>query len=487
MKRPALTSLMVIISSIGALNAEDQVPTVIVPDPAPVPAVVAEQVREHTLRTGPLSVTIDAEGTVEASQVRRMKLVMEYLNGPFVLSEIFPQDQPVEAGKVIARFDSTRLMRWLRSAQENLELSQFRAGVVAEELTSLRRGQALRLERDEQDLARIQKDWEHILAFTVEQRSRRVNNELQRTENSLLVAETELTQLDKMYRESRISDDTKDIVLERARKSLVNQRESAALARRDHQQFFERELPNEKIDWQRNLERKRQDLEQLRIAQGLADRQKVEELAKAERAVRDAQELKDGYLADQQRLAITAPFAGILRHTGMEVGDTVNEVANKNVVFAELHSAAPYQLRLLLPLKEIMLLQIGLRLRVMVPEMQRGDLEGEVITLGNIATRDAQGTPRFTVLIRIGDELRLRPGIKAKINYPVIIADALSIPRTFVTTTKGETTCEVRTSTGTTERRTINLGVGNDEHVQVLTGLVAGDVVLRPTVKKTTP
>ena len=58
------------------------------------------------------------------------------------------------------------------------------------------------------------------------------------------------------------------------------------------------------------------------------------------RAVRDAQETLDGYVADQQRLTVTAPFAGILRYSGLELGDLFSETANKNVVFAELHRAA---------------------------------------------------------------------------------------------------------------------------------------------------
>jgi multidrug resistance efflux pump len=461
------------------------------PPPAPVAAEIAtavdDEVPEHTLRAGPLTVVVDADGAIESAQVRKVKLTLEYLSGPFVLSEILPNDSLVEAGTVIARFDSPRLVRWMRFGQEAMEQAKFRAGVVANELTALRGGQALRLEREEQDLARMQKDWEHFLAHSVEQRTRRANNELQRSENALQVVETEFTQLDKMYRESRISDDTKDIVLERSRKSLLTQREAAALARREHQQFFERELPNEKLDWQRNLERKRQDLDLLRAAQVLAERQKVEELAKAERAVRDAQETLDGYVADQQRLTVTAPFAGILRYSGLELGDLFSETANKNVVFAELHRAAPYQVRLNLSPQESQLIRIGDRLRVLIPDLPRGDLEGEVMALGNMATRDAQGVAHVTATVRLAVDPRLRIGLKAKIKHRVEIADALAIPRAFVTSDKGESACVVRTANGTSERRPVVLGLSADEQVQVLGGLMAGDVVLRPAKKKALP
>jgi multidrug resistance efflux pump len=484
--RTLLHSLLLTASLTTVVLAVDTPPPAVTPS-ADTTLSAVEEYRDYTLRSGPLTVMITASGSVESAQVRRIKLTLEQLNGPFVLNEILPNDSFVEAGTVIARFGSNRLARWMRTSQEALEQAKFRAGVAANELSALQRGQTQRLERDEQDLARVQKDWEHYLAHVVEQRTRRENNELQRAENALEVLETEFTQLDKMYRESRIADDTKDIVLERARKSLIIQREGTALTRRDHQQFLDRELPNEKLDWQRSVDRKRQDLEMLRAAQVLAERQKVEELAKAERAVRDAQESLDGYVADQQSLNVTAPFAGILRYTGVEVGDLFSDTANKNVVFAELHRAAPYQVRLPLSPQESQLVHVGDRLRVMVPDLARGDLEGEVISLANMATRNPQGAVHLTATIRLPVDPRLRIGLNARINHRVEIVDALTLPRAFVIAEKGESKCLVRTANGTNERRPVVLGLGNDDHVLVLSGLVAGDVVRRSIKQEVAP
>jgi multidrug resistance efflux pump len=493
--RPYLTALILTLSSSAGALAEDQ--------PAPpqagsptvaAPAVIAsttpaapEETATHTLRPGPLTVTIEADGHLEAAQVRRLKLSTELWNGPFILSEILPSDQPVEAGAVIARFDSPKVAKWVRSGQEALETAKFRVAVLADELAALRRGQALRLERDTQDLEKSTKEWEHYLAFVVEQRTRRANNDLQRAENALLVAETEFTQLDKMYRESRISDDTKDIVLDRTRKSLATQREATELARREHKTLFAHELPSEKLDWQRSIERKRQDLETLRAAQVLAERQKVEELSKAERGLRDTQEMVDGYLADQQRLTVTAPFAGILRHSGLEVGDSLGDTAGKNAAFAELHREAPFHLRLALPPQDAAQLKTGDRLRVQIPDLARGELEGEVLTIGNLATRDAQGVARFAVTLRLAIDPRLRIGLRAKIRHSVTLAETLAVPRSFVTTSKGESTCEVRTAAGSSERRTVVLGLGNVDQVQILSGLLADEVVLRSPGKKGGP
>jgi hypothetical protein len=64
------------------------------------------------------------------------------------------------------------------------------------------------------------------------------------------------------------------------------------------------------------------------------------------------------------------------------------------------------------------------------------------------------------------------------------IAETLAVPRGFVTTSKGESTCEVRTPTGAVERRAVVLGLGNSDQVQILSGLQADDVVTRPAAKK---
>lgn len=485
--RPYLPALLLTFTCSGSALTEEQPVSPAATPPAanpPVAAALPDEPATHVIRPAPLTVMLDADGHIEAAQVRRLKVSTELWNGPFFLSEILPSDQPVEAGAVIARFDSPKVAKWVRSAQENLDGAKFRAGVLTDELAALRRGQALRLERDTQDLERAQKDWEHYLAFVVEQRTRKVNNDLQRAENALQVAETEFTQLDKMYRESRLADDTKEIVLDRTRKSLLTQREATELARREHKQFFDRDLPNEKLDWQRSIERKKQDLETLRAAQVLAERQKVEELTKAERGVRDAQETLDSYLADQQRLIVTAPFAGVLRYNGLEIGDSIGDMAGKNAVFAELHRTGPFQLRLALPPQEAGLLKTGDRLRVQFPDLARGEVEGEVITIGNVATRDAQGVARFMVTFRLAIDPRLRVGLRARIRQSITIAETLALPRAFISTSKGESTCEVRTPTGASERRTVVLGLGTSDQVQILSGLQADDVVVRPAAKK---
>jgi multidrug resistance efflux pump len=485
--RPYLPALLLTFTCAGSALTEEQPLAPAATPPAvnpPAAGAVADEPVTHVVRPGPLNVMLDADGHIEAAQVKRLRIGTELWNGPFFLSEILPSDQPVEAGAVIARFDNPKVTRWVRSAQEGLEGAKFRAGVAADELAALRRGQGLRLERETQDLERTQKDWDHYRNFVVEQRTRKMNNDLQRAENALQVAETEFTQLDKMYRESRLADDTKEIVLDRTRKSLLTQREATELARREHKQFFDRDLPNEKLDWQRTVERKKQDFETLRAAQVLAERQKVEEMTKAERAVRDAQETLDSYLTDQQRLTVTAPFAGVLRYNNLEIGDSLGETAGKNAVFAELHRTGSFQLRLSLPPQEAGLLKTEDRLRVQFPDLARGEVEGEVLTIGNVATRDAQGVTRFVVTFRLAADPRLRVGLRARIHQSMTIAETLAVPRGFVTTSKGESTCEVRTPTGAVERRAVVLGLGNSDQVQILSGLQADDVVTRPAAKK---
>ena len=132
-------------------------------------------------------------------------------------------------------------------------------------------------------------------------------------------------------------------------------------------------------------------------------------------------------------------------------------------------------------------MRVGDRLRVLMPDLQRGDLEGEVIALANMATRDAQGVAHFSATVRLAVDPRLRIGLKAKIKHHVEIADALTIPRAFVTYEKGESMCLVRTANGTSERRPVVLGLSADDQVQILGGLMAGDVVVRPAKKKVLP
>jgi hypothetical protein len=87
---------------------------------------------------------------------------------------------------------------------------------------------------------------------------------LQRSEDGLKHAREELEQLELMYSEEQFADQTKEIVLERARRQLQRSERDAELRRKDHERLIEVELPLQTIEHERAVQNAERGLAQLR-------------------------------------------------------------------------------------------------------------------------------------------------------------------------------------------------------------------------------
>lgn len=435
--------------------------------------------RTVTVKPIDLPVVIEHESHLEAVRLLKLKLVPEELAGPFTVSEILASGRSVEAGTLLARFDTERTERRLRAAREAVGNAQARVRDLREDLELLTRVNRQKAQRLEQDLARQEREREAFTRFGEEQWLKGRALDLRQRLHKQANLEDELTQLDKMYRESTIAGDTKDIVLERTRREVEMGKEGLELARRGEQMLKEFEHPLHVEKLQRDLERLRQDLEVHRAAAANGERQKALELAQAERGARDTEEHLDRLGADLARLTVAAPFAGILRHGHVEVGDKVQP----NTVFAELIDPARFEIRLQLSLKEVQQVKPGDRVQVRIPDLPLMELGAVVEDVARTATFDGPN-PRWQVkaVVDADPQLRLGTKVRAEIRGPVL-KDAITILRSAITYERGRYFCRVKDGDGT-DKREILLGSGDRERVQVLKGLAAGDVVVVKDAKE---
>jgi hypothetical protein len=73
---------------------------------------------------------------------------------------------------------------------------------------------------------------------------------------------------------------------------------------------------------------------------------------------------------------------------------------------------------------------------------------------------------------------RVRPGMTANVSIPVASADhAVAVPLAAVFTEQGERFVYVKTGEEEFEKRSIQIGIADYDHAEVLSGLTAGEVV----------
>jgi multidrug resistance efflux pump len=188
--------------------------------PAPAPRAT------HTIETGRLAVWSVYPGTLES---RRVEIIMSKFQGTATIVELAPEGQPVRAGDLLVRFDSSQVERDLLKLQRDFQLA---------------RADLERLEKAEQPLELGDLEAQRLEAQAAYEAERRYLEDSRALLDEELVSEQEIEQQNLKVEQLRAALDKLDqrIALtreflhpaarERARATLATAEQELALARR---------------------------------------------------------------------------------------------------------------------------------------------------------------------------------------------------------------------------------------------------------------
>jgi multidrug efflux pump subunit AcrA (membrane-fusion protein) len=444
----------------------------------------APEAKEESLvaERADLQVVIEADGTIEPVKRKKLKVVPEEFPGPYTVLEIVESGRTVETGAVLVRLETNTLERLIRGAQEGLEAAKMKAQTTREELENLKTANRLKLERMGLDLKQAERDLNSFGKYGDEQLLEGRALGLKHQEFYLSNREQELAQLEKMYKDAQLSSETKEIVLERARREVALGKESLTLAKKSEKQLKEFEEPSQKDKLNNTAEQKKQDFDLAGPAIRLAETQKSEELKAAERALRDAEERLHRLKNDLAQMELKSPFAGVFRHAGIEAGDKVNP----NAGFADLLELAHFEVHFLVTLKELQPLHVGDAIKVTSPDLPELQLGGKIEELALTAWPEPPDKPitHYMVRAKVDEDKQLRHGARLHVQIPCEkLKKVIVLPRTAVFVEEGRTYCKVHGAQGVAKREIV-VGLGDRERLSVLRGLSEGETVVIKEGKK---
>ena len=188
-----------------------------------------------TVEATPIELRLDASGRLAAARKLPIRLVPKGYRGGFVVSEVLVDGGPVEAGDVLVRLETAEIEEALERSRLELEEASLRLDLLGEEQRIAEEAGLTSLERKRLAAERAARALELHRETERERQQRGAVLRLQGNEDSLTNQRQELEQLEAMYAGTSLATETKDIVLERARRSIARAQESLALAKIDHE------------------------------------------------------------------------------------------------------------------------------------------------------------------------------------------------------------------------------------------------------------
>lgn len=426
-----------------------------------------------TVERTPIELRFESEGRLEAARSLAIRLVPAAFRGPLVVREVVLRGGMVERGAIVLRLEDAEQKEALERARLELDEATARLELVREEHRIAEEDGATRLER-----ARLAADRARRAIELHEQgdRERRLRGEqlrLARTGDGVGNQVQELEQLEQMYAGTSLADETKDIVLERARRSLERARESLALAEIDHSKFVAIEAPDRELDLANGAKWSAQELRHAEISQRLGAVRRRLAFAESERKLRDLAERVEELEGDLAATEVRAPASGLLTAIELETGDSISP----RQAFARVLDATAFGIETTIGPQEMGWLTPEASVEVTLPAVPGLAVDGEVTEISRIGRPQNAGTA-FPVRVELpASDPRMLIGVAAKVSGTHRTEPVLAVPATALRS-DGDRTWLVLLRDGREQEVDVLVGRRGTSLVEILEGVVPGDRVV---------
>ncbi len=391
----------------------------------------------------------------------------------------------VKRGELLLALDTEGIDRAIEATRRNLKELDLGIDQAREELQAAERDLPEQLEALERRKRETEEDLRRFLAVDKPFRRKAALFSVKRAQWNLLYQQEELKQLERMYREDELTEETEEIVLKRQRNNVEAAKFSLERTRLDCERELEVTLPRE----EKNLkEAAREAAEAWEDAQTKLPRQvelKRRALEAKRREREEAERKLNELLSDRKAMIVKAPFEGIVYYGSFRGGawsgpgaggdrlQPGSAVQPGSVLMTLVARGTPI-VRALLPEERLHLVSKGMKAEVVPVGFPDRVIKGVVRSVGMVPKQPG----KFDCEIALHGADKVVPGMQCRVN--VICYErksALVLPKEAVFTEGDTAYVYVRGAGGKFLKKRVRVGKESGGKVEILSGLKAGQVV----------
>lgn len=456
------------------------------------------EIKTEAVKKGPLRIVVELKGVFEGEEAKEIVLAPEEWSKLTVVSAA-KHGARVRKGDVILELETDKLDRAIADLKADLELSEVAIHQAEQRLQALEKITPMNLESKRRDAKFAEEDRDFFFDISRPLHVKSAEIRLKMARATLEYQQEELRQLEKMYKADDITEETEEIVLQRARDNLERAKFGLEVAVLNHGYTVKYSIPRMDIEVKETTDRSILERDQAEAMLPLnLDKQRLE-LDKLREQRRKADERLEKLTADRKGMEVRSPIGGIVYYgqinrgrpadsSSMERKLTPNGNVSPNQVIMTVVSPRPMFVRATIDEKDLHDMRPGLKGTAVptgYPDMR---LPVEIDQVGDIPYAPGKFDGRLSVRLK-GKTKLLMPGMTCKIKLvPYLKKDAILVPPKVLVTDEldeDKQYVEVLDKKGKPVRRNVVVGRKTDEKVEIVKGLKEGDkVVLEPSKDK---
>ncbi len=270
----------------------------------------------------PMVVYESFDGIFESTRTHEVKTSFETWTD-LMIDSVVEEGTAVTAGQEILKFDREKIDKAVVEAEFAFSNANFAMETAALEKKEADETFELDRESAERKWTNTKVDFEYYKSVLLPQKQKDIDYEEKTAAYMLEYSQDELNQLEQMYTEDELTEESEEIVLKRARRSVESAERSRDRTMLRVQRQREFDVPREQTQKEEALKREQIGFQRSQITLPIKKKKTEIALAQAEFALKNKQENLKELRRDQQKMTLTAPADGILYYGRSQRGKWV--------------------------------------------------------------------------------------------------------------------------------------------------------------------
>ena len=436
---------------------------------------------------GPFEAAVSAKGAFEPVEYAVVEFRPESWAQPLEIKRVTPHGAMVNAGDPLVEFDAEKLDRAIADLKVDLAVGDKALEIVRKDVAAAESLHPIELAEAERQARVAAEDMARFLAVDRVAAEEQARFTVRAAEERLKYAREELEQLERMYKDKDLTEETEEMILQRTRFDVVQAEQSLKRIMENSEETLLLGIPRREIEARRAAEKAAITLEKAKATLPMQLMQKKLALAKQEHERAESLRRLTELEADRAAATLRSPRAGMVYYGRFREGTWSTAAVVAKVIVgqpalpAELDftvlDPARLQFRAKIEEKDLHLLATGLAGRIEPTGYPEADVPA---TLGPFlpVPRDAVFEGVFAVAAREGGP-KLLPGMTGSVRCVVAKRpEAVTVPSGCVfRDDDGSRYVFAIDGDGKPAKKLVKAGLASGGRTEILEGLAAGDRV----------
>lgn len=432
-----------------------------------------------------LSSTVTLKGVIESDSTTEISVRLKGAAGPLTVEQAVEHGSRVKKGDLLLKLDAEKLTEAVESAREERQLARLAIQLAELDLPILKQQLPLDLAAAERESKQTADDLDRFLKVEKPRQIEETKFSLKSSEFNVESSRDELTQLEKMYRDKDLTEETEQTILKRYKFNLESSEHFLAGTRQRTERALSTDIPRREEAIQLAAAKAALAWQKAREQLPLQLRQKELALEKLKLDDRRAREKLADLEHDLAQMTVTAPTDGTVYHGRAVQGQWSTPAAtaylkggtlSANDVVLTIVSSGPLWVHTEADEKEVSALQANQTARISLTRLPHQKFDGRV----HGVTAIPRGG-KFGVRISLTGNLpeSIVPGLTASARVLTAQNDtALVVPSSAVFEDPETETSFVYLPGPKPQKKTVKVGMVVGDQTEIVEGLAAGDEIL---------